>query len=242
MGIIKTKGIILRESNFNDCDKMLTMLTPGIGKISCLAKGARRPRSLLLGGSQFLCFGDYIIFKGTNTYQINSCDTIEMFYNIRTDLEKLRYGVHITKIIDDVTVENQNSYKILQLFLNTIYVISEKEIQLDFVLAIFKIKLLTLLGYAPQIERCSCCKTKDDIKYFSIKSDGFICETCGKSDTSSIYINESVKNAIIYIVNMPTKKIFSFNIPNNDKKSLILISKIYLNEKMEKEYKLEDLF
>ena len=33
-------------------------------------------------------------------------------YNIRTDLDKLNYAVEITKIIRDVTEENQNCYKI----------------------------------------------------------------------------------------------------------------------------------
>ena len=61
MGIIKTNGIIISENNFGDFDKMLTMLTPGIGKISCVAKGARRPRSMLLAGTQLLCFGEYIM-------------------------------------------------------------------------------------------------------------------------------------------------------------------------------------
>ena len=80
------------------------------------------------------------------------------------------------------------------------------------------------------------------MKYFSIKSDGFICELCGRNDTSSIYMSDNAKNAIIYIVNTSIKKIFSFNIPEDDKKTLILISKIYINEKLEKEYKLEDFF
>lgn len=49
------------------------------------------------------------------------------FYNIRTDLDKLKYASYITKIINDVTDENQNTYKILQLYLNTLYMISEEE-------------------------------------------------------------------------------------------------------------------
>ena len=48
MGTLKTKGVILQESNTGDFDKMLTILTPGMGKIGCLAKGARKPKSLLL--------------------------------------------------------------------------------------------------------------------------------------------------------------------------------------------------
>lgn len=48
MGTIKTKGIVLAEHNMGDYDKMITLLTPGLGKISCAAKGARRPKSSLL--------------------------------------------------------------------------------------------------------------------------------------------------------------------------------------------------
>ena len=84
MGTIKTNGIIISENNFGDSDKMLTMLTPGLGKISCVAKGARRTKSALLAGTQLLCFGEYLMYKGSNTYNINSCETIEVFYNIST--------------------------------------------------------------------------------------------------------------------------------------------------------------
>ena len=76
MGTIKTKGIIISENNLNDFDKILIILTPGMGKISCVAKGARRPRSLLLGGTQLLCFADYVLYKGSNLYRMNSCDNI----------------------------------------------------------------------------------------------------------------------------------------------------------------------
>lgn len=190
MGIIKTKGIIIAENNMDDFDKMLTVLTPGMGKISCAAKGARRPRSLLLGATQFLCFGDYILYKGANSYQINSCETIEVFYPIRTDLDKLKYAVHVTKIINDVTTENQNSYKILQLFLNTLYVISEKELDYNFIISIFKFRLLTILGFTPQIKKCSLCASHEEkLTYFSIKENGFICEQCAKQDTRK-YTNE----------------------------------------------------
>ena len=111
MGIIKTKGIILSESNMNDFDKMLTVLTPN-GKIGCAAKGARRPKSLLMAGTQVFVFGEYMIYQVANSYHINSCETIEVFYPIRIDLDKLNYAAHIIKIINDVTDENQNTYKI----------------------------------------------------------------------------------------------------------------------------------
>ena len=145
MGIVKTKAIILRESNMGDFDKMLTMLTPDLGKISCAARGARKPNSSMLAGTQFLSFGEYVLYKGTNSYNINSCEPIEVFYNLRIDLDKLQYAAYITKIVEDITNENDSSYNILQLLLNTIYTISETELNKDLVVAIFKIRLLSLI-------------------------------------------------------------------------------------------------
>ncbi len=241
MGIIKTKGIVIAEHNMSDFDKMLTILTPGMGKISCAAKGARRPMSGLLAASQILCFGEYVLYKGTNTYNINSCDTIEIFYNIRTDLDKLKYASHITKIISDVTTENQQSYLILQLFLNTLYMISETDKNIDLVLSIFKIKLMCLLGFTPNINECVGCKEKG-IKFFSFKDNGLKCINCGKQDTGAIEISQSTELALKYIVLAPPKKLYSFNVKEETIKELEIIAKLYMNDKLEKEYKLESLF
>ena len=169
MSIVKMKGIIIAENNMGDFDKMLTMLTPGVGKISCVAKGARRPKSSLLAGTQFLCFGEYVMYKGGENYTINSCDTIEVFYKLRTDLDKLQYAVNITKIIQGVTNENENSYKILQLYLNTLYMLSETDKDPNFIISIFKIKLLCFLGFKPRIEECTNCRIKRQFKLFQYK-------------------------------------------------------------------------
>ena len=186
MGTIKMTGIIISENNLGDYDKMLTMLTPGLGKISCVAKGARRQKSALLAGTQFLCFGEYLMYKGSNTYNINSCETIEVFYKLRTDLDKLNNAVYITKIIRDVTEENENCYRILQLFLNTLYVLSETDKNPDLIISTFKLKLLCILGFTPRIDGCVNCKQQEDIKYFSLKDNGFKCEICGKQDKSCL--------------------------------------------------------
>lgn len=182
------------------------------------------------------------MYKGQEHYTINSCETIEMFYKIRTDLDKLKYAVHITKIIQDVTNENENSYKILQLFLNTLYMISETDKDPDFVLGVFKLKLLCFLGFKPRVDECVQCKTKDNLQYFSIRDNGLKCTDCHNSDKSCIIMSKSTEVALKYIVTVPSKQLFSFNLKDESLKELKLISKIYLNEKLEKEYKLNDIF
>ena len=196
-----------------------------------------------MAATQFLCFGDYLIYQGINSYNINSCEVNEVFYNIRMDLEKLQYASHITKIINDVTDENQNTYKILQLFLNTLYVISETDKNLDLVISIFKLKLMCLLGFTPIIDRCSTCKKNENItlNHFSFRDNGFKCEACSRQDKGAIELSEATINAIKYIIMAPPKKIFSFNLTVQKIKELELVAKVYLNEKLDKEYKLEKL-
>ena len=238
MANVKINGIVIAENNMGDYDKMLTILTPNYGKISCVAKGARRPQSALLAGTQLFCFGEYMMYKGTNTYHINSCETIEIFYNLRTDLDKLKYAIHINKIIQDITEENENCYKILQLFLNTLYTLSETDKNPELIMSIFKLKLLCFLGFTPRITECVNCKEKENIKYFSIKDNGFKCEACARQDKSCLSMSESTANAIRYIIMSPAKKLYSFNLKDESLNELKLITKLYFNEKIEKEYKI----
>lgn len=239
---IKTTGIVIAENSLGDSDKILTILTPNIGKITCTAKGAKRPKSTLLAGSQLLCFGEYVLRKSNDMYSIQSCDPIEVFYDIRTDLDKLNYTSTILRIITDVTTENQNNYHILKLFLNTLYIISESDKNLDFIISVFKIRLLKILGYAPNVDYCVECGKKDEqLTGFSIKGDGFKCSSCSKMDKSCINISEGSKYAIIYSLKADSKKIFSFNISELALKEFELISRLYFNEKLEKEYKINNL-
>lgn len=181
------------------------------------------------------------MYKGSNTYHINSVEPIEVFYNLRTDLDKLKYAIHINKIVQDVTHENQNCFQILQLLLNTLYIISETDKNLDLILSIFKLRLLCILGFTPKFENCVNCRQKENLRFFSIKDNGFKCNICGKQDKSCITISESTVNAIKYTVLSPAKKLFSFNIKDDSLEEFKLLTKLYFDDKLEKEYKMENI-
>lgn len=82
---------------------------------------------------------------------------------------------------------------------------------------------------------------KKDLSSFSIKDDGFKCSVCSKQDKSAINLSEGSKYAIIYSLKADSKKLFSFSISENALKEFELITRIYFNEKLEKDYKVEKL-
>ena len=105
-----------------------------------------------------------------------------------TDLDKLNYAAFMTRLVSDVTYENQYTYNILQLLLNTLYLLSETDTDKDFILSVFEIRLMVILGFCPRLDKCALCGNKENIGYFSISNNGYLCNNCGFLDKSAIKI------------------------------------------------------
>ena len=123
----------------------------------------------------------------------------------------------------------------MQLYLNTLYVIANTDKNIAFIEAIFKMKLLVLLGFAPRVEKCCICGEKE-ITHFSLKDSGVKCTSCSRQDTGAIQISPSTWQALCYIVLSPAKKLYSFEISEENQKQLEIIAKLYMNDKLEKNY------
>ena len=237
MGYIKTKGIILKEVNVGEADKILTIFSKNKGKISGAAKGARRPKSRLIAGAQLFCYSEFVLFKGKDMYSISSCDVIEPFYEIRNDLIKLTYAAHINEIVMDNVQEEQPSSRVLQLFLNSLYMLAKTDKSPQLITRIFEIRLMAILGYAPSVMGCLKC-SREDFKdlYFSFRHCGFLCKHCLEHDKYALKLSEGAARAINYIVYSKIKNIFNFEVSENILLELEKVSKRYMKDRLEKEY------
>ena len=242
MGIVRIKGVVLKVANSSESDKVLTVLTAERGKIRVFCKGAKKIKSAFLSSTEFLAFSDFILFEGNgDLYNLNSAETINVFYNLRMDIDKLMYASTMAQMMNDVCQEEELSYKRLQLFLNTLYVLSETDKNVDFVFSIFRIRLLAILGFVPRLNACVTCGTEVSHMqhiYFSIKDNGIKCDACKRQDKGAIEISETVYTSLVYILSSDPKKIFSFDVPDEVVRELGIIALLYTTEKLEKEYKI----
>lgn len=104
-----------------------------------------------------------------------------------------------------------------------------------------KLSFCALFGFVPDILACTSCKNKEGITHFSIRDNGIKCEACSKQDKSVIRICESTLYAIRYIVMSDVKKLFSFSVPEASVEEIELLAKVYLDEKLEKNYRFEKI-
>lgn len=228
MKLIKVKGIVLKEVQYNDNDKILTVFTDELGKVSCMAKGAKKTNSSLLAPCQFLVYSEFVLYKGTSFYHINSAEIIDTFYNLRIDYDKLETAYSITKVLLQAICEAEEAKEALSLFLNTMFVIENKQMPAKFVEAIFKLKLISLLGYMPNIVTCSVCgkqviNSESKEYFYSFANNNIICGACyeekmksaiGSHKVSYVKLSQAVYFACVYVITSTTKKVFNFNLDN----------------------------
>ena len=219
MKLIKVKGIVIRESTYKDNDKIITILTDSIGKVSVIAKGAKKTNSPYLASSQYLVYSEFVLYQNTGYFYLNSASVINTFYNLIVDLDKLQTVFELTKLINSVTDENQDCERILKLFLNTIYALDKIDKDKKLIVNAFKIKLFTLLGFAPRQDKCANCsksllESEEDFVYYNYVDNVFLCENCkGVGDSRSVIrLTKATFNAIFYVIRSDLKKMFSFEL------------------------------
>jgi len=239
MGFLRTRGIVIKEVNTGEADKIVTLFTINQGRISALARGGRRPRSKLSAASQILCYGEYMLYSGKEMYSINSCDVIEPFYEIRNDMVKLTYTAHFTDIVLEIIQENQPSPKLLKLLLNTLYMLARTGKQPELLASIFELRAVSLAGYAPHVHACMKCGGAPEKNYsFSFLRCGFLCdrEKCAGEDRSSVLLSSGASRAIQHIVHSPMETLFSFSLSQEVLEELGRITRRYLRERLERDF------
>lgn len=199
-----------------------------------MAKGARKPGSKIFASSQYLVYSEFILYKGTSFYHINSSSSINLFYKLRINFDKLNLAFDLSKNIISLTDEFIDTSNILKLFLNSLYMIENDIKDNIFVISITKIKILAILGYSPQTIKCNICNNKfNDIKnsvYYDYVNNSLVCIDCNiKEKKSYIKISYNCLIAIQFIINADISKVFNFNTINDISSDLKYFGQAYMD-------------
>ena len=151
------KGIVLRSVDTKESDKILTVLTGELGKLPVVAKGARSRRSRVTAATQLLAYSELVLSERHGWQYLSEATTIELFDGVRQDVEKLSLASYFAELTEAVAYEEAEAGDFLPLLLNALYVMSALPRPLPLVKASFELKLMSLIGFEPLLERCVYC-------------------------------------------------------------------------------------
>jgi len=209
---------------------MMTVLADGLGVISVSGYGVRSRKSKTRV-RLFSC-ADFVLSKKGDIYRMEQMDLVDAFFPICEDITKLSLANYLGDLAKDAfAVADQD---VLKLLLNTMYVISYKDIDLDLAKAVFEIKIAQYMGYEPHIASCVACGSTDNIEAFDMES-GVKCKACRSHGDYPIM--RGVYEALKYILQTEDTKIFSFEVSDEVKNELCKLAEKYIVSKTERNYK-----
>lgn len=148
----ETEALVLRETAYKDYDKMLTVLTPQYGKLSVLARGARRKGSVHMASTQLLTHSNYVLFTMRERHQLDDSETVSLFFNIRQDIKSFALGSYFAELLDAVCAEEEPHAEIFELALWALRTLERGKRPMRLIKAAFELRLMSLSGFEPDLD------------------------------------------------------------------------------------------
>ena len=105
----KWEGIIIRSIPYGESNSIVTLYTREAGKVTAMARGAKKPASRLAAVTQLFTHGSFLIRTGRGMGTLEQGEPIDSMRHIREDLEATAYASYIVEIVDRLTEDNERS-------------------------------------------------------------------------------------------------------------------------------------
>ena len=229
------KGLILRETPYKEADVMLSILTESGGKLSVLARGAKRKGSRVTAAIQLFTYSEFSMYESGGRYTLNEAEPIELFYGIREDIVKLTLASYFAEVLEQAADEETIDPELLRLGLNSFYAISKTDIPLKKIKAVFELKVASLSGYSPNLFFCGFCNKNEKLMMFDIQNGSVVCDECASRYHTKI--DPTVIDAMRFVISADIKHIFSFKINDKSMDTLSEIADSYLKTHFGRNFK-----
>ena len=162
MEYFEADALCLKNIDYKDNDKLITLYCAEKGKITVTAKGCKSPKSKLKFAVNPLCFGHYYTSVKNNRFTLTGCDCIESFFDLASDIEKYYAAMTIVEFIDKTQMEGEYDNQIFALSLRFLNALKEDRLEdIKKALYLYFDRTSKLLGY-----KVNAIKLKDYYSYF----------------------------------------------------------------------------
>ena len=235
------KGLVVRELATGEQDKLISVIAEGQGKITISCKGVRSIKSHRLASTQLFCYDEFTVSERGGRMYLKEAQLISNFYALRENIESLALAQYVCDAVCEVSLEGDaEDDDILNLALNTLYIISTGSKPKELIKAAFELRLCSVTGFAPLLDLCSVCGEEKEGYTFDINGGVLICDDCWLDAENTVIsgarLTPAVLSAMRYIITAPPKRLFSFYIDESLYPELSDISERYFLSKIERSF------
>lgn len=234
MDELVSRGIILKQNNYGEAHRILSIFTESDGIIKAVRYGVRGKNTANAAAFQPFCYGDFRLRPSrTDMMTASSADILDGFFPLSEDISKLSLVAYLADITYALLGEGNPDSRILSLFLNIVYAAAYRDEPLIKLKTVYEIKLMSAGGFMPQLASCGICNGKPE--YFCPDKGCVVCYE--HRQYGDIPISDSVRSLMYNIAVCPDKKMLSFNVDEGLLSELNTVSERYVITQTDREYK-----
>ena len=179
--VVRTPAIVLRHRRLGEADRVVTLLTPGRGKIDVVAKGVLRAKSRMAGHLEPLTLVEVVLAHGRSMDVVTQAQTIDAFPAAHADLDRLSAGMYLLELADRVTVEHADAEGLHDLLHGALVRLARGDGQ-QVVQRTFELALLEATGFRPELTACLRCATPvpAEAAWWAPVEGGVMCASCAR--------------------------------------------------------------
>lgn len=233
-----TMGLIIKEQNIGEKDRLVFALTKDLGVVKAFVHGANNIKNQKCAATSLLSYSRLTLYKGRDTYTIGDAISEHIFSKLRNDVVKMCLAQYFCELAITICPREQQAEKFLKLILNSLYLISEDKRSANLVKACVEMRMTSFAGYMPDLRMCGICGEylSDEMVFFP-KKGAIFCEKCyNGSGQPKIFLNSSVLTALRHTIYADDDKLFSFALPESDLETLNVASENYIKYIFEKDF------
>jgi DNA repair protein RecO (recombination protein O) len=242
---ISTDGLVIREQNIGENDRLVTLLTRQEGLVRAFVRGAKKIKSRSAASTQLLCYSRFHIYQGREKYIIDDAEPLEVFFSLRNGIEKLALAQYFCELALALAPENGEAGDFLRLMLNALFYLAHDKRPQELIKPIVEMRFLSLAGYMPNLVYCRECGVYEaDCMYFLPLEGGLLCKDCyeqGKT-RGGIAMPRGVTTALRHTVYADFEKLFQFQLSPEGQCTLANAAERYLLGRLDRGFQTLDFY
>jgi len=222
----KLEGIVIHAMDYGETNKIVTLYTKELGKVGVMARGAKKPRSKLSAGSQFLTYGLYLFTKGKGLGTLQQADPINPLRYIKADIERMAHASYIVDVIHKLSDKDVRDATIYQWVYQLLHHM-DKGLDPQVLTFIYEIKMLSVLGIDAEVDRCVKCGQNEEGIAFSVSQGGILGRCCYHLDSNALKISPASARLLRMFKYVQLDRIGKIALKEETKKELKMVIDAY---------------
>lgn len=244
-------GLVIRETDYGDSDKLLTVLTAEYGQMTVIAKGARSSKSKVMPLCRLFTYANLEYYEKNGRRWLSGGSVNDSFFGISADIRGFALASYVVQLAAEITGEGVEAESVLRMTLNTLYAIEKQLKPYAQIKSVYEISAISEAGFAPDLDGCGECGATESEKGFwlDVMNGRLLCDECmsARGNTASLPTAEElhVSNILVpieeravaawkYVVGASPKRVLAFELKDEDLKSLSHATETYVVNHLER--------